>query len=110
MGSYEIPMVLANEDVSEGVYAASGAANHQSGCQSIYMKGVFQANTRFTNITDWSNDSDVKHKEKERGCEGCPYNWGHCAVKDANANAGQDARPSWEKKGYKDTDPYSFGA
>ena len=109
MGSYEMPMVLTNEDISEGVYAASGAVNNQSGCKSIYMKGVYHANTRNDNITDWGNDSDVKHKQIERGCEGCPYNWGgYCAVNNANAQAGQDGRPTWEKKGYKDTDPYSY--
>jgi len=109
MGSYEMPMVLANEDVSEGVYAASGAVNNQAGCHSIYMKGVFHANSRFNYVVP-GDDSDIKHKEIERGCEGCKYNWGSCAVNNANAQPGQDARPSWEIKGYKDTDPYNYGA
>lgn len=109
MKSYEKPLVLENEELSEGIYAASGDVT-TSGCKSIYMKGVFHRNTRWENVTDWSNDSDLKHKERERGCEGCPYNWGYCAVNNTNAQPGQDARPSWEQKGYKDTDPYSYGA
>lgn len=110
MKLYEKPMILLNEELCEGVYAASGASASSTGCQSIYMNGVFHANSRWSNVTDWNSDSDSKHTEIERGCEGCPYNWGYCAVNNGNAQAGQDARPGWEQKGYKDTDPYSYGA
>lgn len=110
MKLYEKPLIFCNEELNEGIYAASGDVPSANGCQSIYMKGIFHTNTRLQNISNPGNDTDLNHQEIERGCEGCPYNWGKCAVNDQNAQAGQDARPSWEKKGYKDTDPYSYGA
>ncbi len=106
MAVYEKPIILLDENIPEGVYASSGSSG--AGCQSVYMRGVFQRNTRYENIKDPSNDSDLKHTLIERGCEGCPYNWGRCAVNDPNAQPGQDGRPGWEKAGYKDTDVYSI--
>jgi hypothetical protein len=107
MKTYEKPLILTNEELMEGIYACSGGGTNV--CKSIYMKGIYHRNTRWENIHP-GDDSDSKHTEIERGCEGCPYNWGECAVNFSNAQPGQDSRPGWERKGYKPTDPYSWGA
>jgi len=60
MKNYEKPIVLINEELSEGVYAASGAG--RPGCDSQYMSGVWQPYTG-----GW--DKTVK---KFYGCIGCP--------------------------------------
>lgn len=106
MTNYQKPMILKEEELVEGIYMASGDVISGTGCNSIYMRGVYHPNTRGQNVIDPANDPDSAHTLLERGCEGCPYNWGWCAVNDDNAFPGQDSRPDWERKGHRDTDPY----
>jgi len=104
MKNYEKPVVMVNEELAEGVYAASGdkAANvnaETSGpkykCESIYMNGVYQQGT-------WNPIEDGY--KKGRGCEGCPaQNGNSCRFVTApeQMNWDGDFRPSWEVAGHK---------
>ena len=42
MDKYMKPMALKNEELIEGVYAASGDSVAAKECDSIYMNGVWQ--------------------------------------------------------------------
>ena len=105
---YEKPIVIPAEDVAEGVYMASGAAdavgNAGSGgpkCDSIYMKGVWQA-------PDYS-PGEKSYKERF-GCMNCvAYRYNGCGLQldyvDSNYAGSYDVddgnrKPGWEKKGY----------
>ena len=97
MEQYKKPLVLMNEELAEGVYAASGAVvggepeNQSPVCDSIYIKGSY----RQPDFSDWENGTNING----RGCEGCPACWsdGTCHV--ASYPAEEDCRPSWEKEG-----------
>jgi len=109
MVNYERPVVLANEDLSEGVYAASGAVDGPK-CDSIYMQGVWQA----PDYSQWSNGENRGYKQ-QFACLGCPANTDSgCGllthyVESGNASSydvdNGNRKPSWEKKGYKPDDP-----
>ena len=108
--TYVKPMILVNEELSEGVYAASGAVggvgdeSSSSGtgdgagnggtarvCGSIYMQGVFVSTDQGEKIYGGENVG-------ARGCEGCPAAWGdHCAINEVNYDS--DFRPWWEVAG-----------
>ena len=77
---------MASGDVLPG--DGSGTATSTK-CSSKYMNGVFVVGTY---------NSIVDGYKVGRGCEGCPANWGRCAVDQCNY-AG-DFRPSWEKAGH----------
>lgn len=105
MELYNKPVVLLNEELSEGVYAASGADDNttqmpdtpdtepklEQVCDSIYMKGNYVQ----PDFSDWANGTNING----RGCEGCPACWsdGSCHV--ASYPAEEDCRPSWEVQG-----------
>ncbi|MFA9462724.1 MAG: hypothetical protein ACERKN_00370 [Velocimicrobium sp.] len=92
MKNYEKPMVLTNEEMSEGIYAASGDTTPTDTgykCKSIYMNGVYLLGT-YSPITDGYKIG--------RGCEGCPANWGKCAISEVNYD--NDFRPTWEISGH----------
>lgn len=61
MKNYERPVILVNEELSEGVYAASGARSIP-GCDSKYMNGIFQEYAGGWNVT----------AKEFYGCVGCP--------------------------------------
>lgn len=108
MNKYEKPNVIENDDLYEGVYAASGADTNSSHCESKYMNGVYQKG----NYTTGSTIKDYF------GCSGCAADWSRCAINDPNftysANKG-DCAPDWElgtggfRKGHTASDIYNGG-
>jgi hypothetical protein len=87
MTTYEKPIILLNEDMTEGVYTTSGGTTTIS-CESRYMGGVYQNG-------NYQTGSTIKDYF---GCSGCAANWGRCAVYDPNfsiTNKG-DCAPDWE--------------
>lgn len=116
MNSYETPKVIENQDVSEGVYMASGddAANNSSGgpgCDSQYMNGVWQA----PDYSSWNGGT--RGYKQQFGCLGCPANTANgCGLQTHYIESGKassydvdngNRKPSWEKKGYKPDDTVS---
>ena len=131
--NYEKPVVLANDELAEGIYAASGevvdntppdvdttpsepaegnSASSDNGpkCDSIYMKGVWQDQNR----TTWAPGETKSYKE-QFGCLGCrAYTADGCGllthyVESGYASSYDDdngnRKPGWEKKGYGPDDP-----
>ncbi|MCM1215774.1 MAG: hypothetical protein NC331_03010 [Lachnospiraceae bacterium] len=107
MSSYEKPIVLANEELAEGVYAASGAvisnsdgSNGRPGCDSKYMAGIYQHYQG-----GWNNT--VK---EHYGCIGCPaYREEGCGLQidqaylDGATSYDVDngkRMPTWESEGF----------
>ena len=100
MSTYEKPLVMVNDDLAEGVYAASGAP----GCDSKYMKGEWE-----------KGDYSSKDIKTNQGCNGCPaYTGTACGLTthyvDSNYAASYDVdngnrMPTWEKQGKKPDDP-----
>ncbi|MBQ7956102.1 MAG: hypothetical protein IJ282_10175 [Lachnospiraceae bacterium] len=92
MEKYVRPIVVVNDEVSEGVYAASGARIQYS-CDSIYMNGVYHHPTY--------NPLEDGYKIG-RGCEGCPaWTGDSCRFDTApeQMNWDGDFRPTWEVDG-----------
>jgi hypothetical protein len=121
MENYEKPVIIVNEDVSEGVYAASGGAADDSGgsgnesygakpkCDSKYMGGVFHA-------PKWNGTTNME----SYGCNGCPADRSdqRCALTEPEledpsrwdsyrADDGQ-RMPRWEMLGYAPNDMNYF--
>ncbi len=128
MMNYEKPIVLANEDLAEGVYAASGAsddltvtestepsiepndtgsdeaANNEIKCDSKYMKGVWQA----PDYSSWNGGT--RGYKQQFACLGCPANTANgCGLQTHYEDSGKadsynvdngNRMPSWERKGY----------
>lgn len=111
MNNYEKPVVVASEELAEGVYAASGAVGVDSTtssgevkCDSIYMKGVWQA----PDYSDWAGGT--RGYKQQFACLGCPANTGNgCGLQTHYVDSGNassydvdngNRKPSWEKKGY----------
>jgi hypothetical protein len=102
MRHYEKPMILTNEDLAEGVYAASGDT-YTGECDSAYMKGNWQA-------ADYSLDGSGGYKA-QFGCQGCPATRAAgCGLTcdqayiDGASSYDTDQghrKPSWEAKGYQ---------
>ena len=96
MNKYEKPMVELNNELAEGVYAASGAADIE--CGSDYMNGSFHKGDR----GQGKGSRNWKYKE-DFGCAGCPANLGYvCALKTDDKDKykqydKKDLRPQWEK-------------
>lgn len=112
---YVKPMIIFNDTRAESVYMASGTApienantttpeNDGPKCDSIYMKGVWQA----PDYSDWNGH--VRGYKKQFGCLGCPaYTWNACGLQTHYVDSGNassydvdngNRKPSWEKKGY----------
>ncbi len=102
MMKYEKPIIQINSEMAEGVYAASGESVGVKGCDSEYMKGVYQAPKYGWNTT-------VK---EYYGCLGCPANSSNtgCALDPSNhyeqsGTAGSydtdigTRMPDWEEMG-----------
>ena len=112
MNSYETPKVIENQDVSEGIYMASGDTEGGSdgapGCDSKYMKGVWQA----PDYSDWGGKT--RGYRQQFGCLGCPaYTANGCGLQTHYVDSGKassydvdngNRKPSWEKKGYGPND------
>ena len=106
MKEYIKPLVLGNDEITEGVYAASGEAESgKIGCDSKYMNGVFHAPNY-----GWENTM-----KEHYGCLGCPaYTWsngGECGLKSHFISSGESGSydvdagnrmPEWERRGYTD--------
>ena len=113
MDKYVKPMVVENEELAEGVYAASGSVESGApGCDSKYMNGVWQNQ----NHAGWvDGDPSTQTKKFILGCNGCPASrWNGCgllvdqAYLDGATSYNVDngnRMPEWERQGYKDTDP-----
>lgn len=118
MKDYESPVVHVAEDAGEGVYAASGVAvgggaqsgaDNGPGCDSQYMKGVWQA----PDYSDWNGTT--RGYRQQFGCLGCPANTANgCGLLTHYVDSGNASsydvdngsrKPSWEKKGYGPEDP-----
>lgn len=112
MREYEKPMVVLNDALAEGVFAASGAVNGADngapGCDSQYMNGVWQGQ----DTSSWGNET--RGYKQQFGCLGCPAHTDngcglttHYVESDYAASYDVDKgnrMPSWEKKGYKPDD------
>ena len=107
MNTYTKPVVLATEELAEGIYAASGATVVKE-CDSIYMKGVWQGQDT---SSWWKDGVEYPRGYKQQfGCNGCPAHTDngcgladHYEDSDKAASYGTDAgsrKPTWEKKGY----------
>lgn len=95
MRSYEKPMAVKVNDLSEGIYLASGSEAVESSrivCQSKYMNGVWQK------PTSGSEPGPVKTR---RGCEGCSADDGDgCKIlKGGELNENGVFKPTWEQAG-----------
>lgn len=113
MNSYEKPILQINPDLAEGVYLASGdAATGGDGgpkCDSIYMKGVWQA----PDYSDWAGET--RGYKQQFACLGCPANTASgCGLQTHYVDSGYassydvdngNRKPTWEKKGYGPNDP-----
>lgn len=109
MNTYERPVVLANEELAEGVYAASGTSENNLKCDSVYMNGVWQA----PDYSDWGGST--RGYKQQFACLGCPANTANgCGLQTHYIESGEAAsydvdngnrKPSWEKKGYGPDDP-----
>lgn len=110
MKNYEKPMVLANDELAEGVYASSGATDSGTTdggvkCDSVYMKGIWQA----PDYSAWAAGETRGYKQ-QFGCLGCPANTeSGCGLLTHYEDSGYassyevdngNRMPSWEKKGY----------
>lgn len=111
---YEKPIVFPVEEIAEGIYMASGQANAGDGtgelkCDSIYMKGVWQA----PDYSDWAGGT--RGYKQQFACLGCPANTANgCGLLTHYEDSGHassyevdngNRKPSWEKKGYGPEDP-----
>lgn len=116
MKNYEKPTIDVCQMRYEGVYAASGdmAASGSNGdggvkCDSIYMKGVWQA----PDYSNWA-PGETRGYKQVFACLGCPANTDSgCGllthyVESGNASSydvdNGNRKPSWEKKGYGPND------
>lgn len=111
MDKYMKPMALKNEELIEGVYAASGDSVAAKECDSIYMNGVWQG----PDYSDWAGTE--RGYKQQFGCLGCPANTHNgCGLlshyQDSNQAGSYDTdkgnrKPNWEKKGYGPDDVVS---
>ena len=119
MKQYQKPIVVVNDELAEGVYAASGSSAGESNntsddngpkCDSKYMKGEWQA----PDYSNWAAGESRGYKQ-QFACLGCPANTDNgCGLQTHYIESGNAAsydtdngnrKPSWEKKGYKPDDP-----
>jgi hypothetical protein len=108
MKNYEKPMIIANDELAEGVYATTSGATSNgaaasgtavSGCDSIYMQGHYQA-------ADF-NKQNATYGER-LGCTGCPaFAYNYCQLEDYYRTQytsyevdNGNRRPAWETKGH----------
>lgn len=129
MKQYQKPIALVNDELAEGVYAASGSTggtgggnstsgDNKPGCDSIYMKGKWQA----PDYSQWAAGEQRGYR-KQFGCNGCrAFTPNGCGLQSHYVDSGYassynddngNRKPGWEQKGYKPDDPvtdWSAGA
>ncbi len=90
MKSYQKPIVFLNNDLTEGVYTASGDAATR--CDSQHIKG---------NWLQGTNDKNAPNILRY-GCQGCPADSQNgCKLEyKPDFNPGSALMPTWEKQGY----------
>ena len=101
MKKYEKP-VIESIGTNEGVYMSSGS----SLCDSIYMKGIYQA----PDYSNWS-EGETRGYKKQFGCHGCPAFTGTaCGLTTHYIESGKadsydvdagNRKPIWEQKDYQ---------
>jgi hypothetical protein len=117
MAGYEKPILEVSNGFAEGVYLASGGPDTTTtttaaeGCDSQYMKGVWQA----PDYSDWAGN--VRSYKAQFGCLGCPANTDNgCGLLSHYVDSGfassydvddGNRMPSWERKGYDPNDAVS---
>ena len=90
MRNYEKPQVIVQEQLSEGVYLASGSGN-ETECKSKYMQGIWH---KPKHGASQGPNSEI------RGCEGCPAdNGSFCTLMKGYTTGDKDYRPTWERNG-----------
>ena len=115
MNRYVKPMIVEQDGLAEGVYMASGgtSSSNTSGngpkCDSVYMKGVWQA----PDYSPWGGTT--RGYKQQFACLGCPANTDNgCGLETHYVESGNassydvdngNRKPSWEKKGYGPGDP-----
>ena len=115
MNRYVKPMSVEQDGLAEGVYMASGgtSSSNTSGngpkCDSVYMKGVWQA----PDYSPWGGTT--RGYKQQFACLGCPANTDNgCGLETHYVESGNassydvdngNRKPSWEKKGYGPDDP-----
>ena len=107
MRKYEKPIIEVNNELAEGVYAASGTAYGTKVCDSKYMNGVWQG----PDYRPWAEVGGSMGYMQYYGCLGCPANtYNGCGIADGNhyeesGNAGSydtdkgKRMPRWEAEG-----------
>lgn len=108
MEKYVKPEVVILNDCAEGVYSASGSANGNPECDSIYMQGVFQN-------CDYRNGRTNK---EVYGCLGCPaFRPNGCALLteqaylDGSSSYDVDKgnrKPEWERRNLEPNAPVGY--
>jgi hypothetical protein len=99
MTKYVKPVIIGNEELAEGIYAASGEVT----CESKYMNGEFAEPQRVWNTT----------MKEFYGCQGCHgyTGTGNCGLKTHYIESGYASsyegdrgclKPTWEQRGYTD--------
>lgn len=109
MNQYQKPIAFVNEELTEGVYTASGDSASSAGCDSRYMNGTWQA----PDYSDWNGGT--RDYKTQFGCLGCPANTASgCGLTTHYIDSGKaesydvdkgNRMPSWERKGYAASDP-----
>lgn len=101
MTDYVRPMVVVNEELAEGVYAASGDETGERtttlSCQSTYMQGSYM-----------KGDNKASTYKEKFGCKGCnAYTGNGCKLQSGKDNVDPDAifMPAWEEQGHSPSEP-----
>lgn len=105
MKLYQKPTLTLDASLCESIYAASGSiTDNGPKCDSIYMKGVWQA----PDSSPWT--SGTRGYKQQFACLGCPANTDNgCGLLTHYEDSGHansyntdngNRKPSWEKKGY----------
>jgi len=90
MKNYQKPTIVGSEELSEGIYMASGSAQ----CNSQYMSGVFR-----------KPDYSINNHIDGLGCNGCPaFRGDHCGLQTEEYWGSYDVdngnrKPGWEREG-----------
>ena len=105
MKLYQKPTLTLDASLCESIYAASGSTTDNGPkCDSIYMKGVWQA----PDYSGWNGGT--RGYKQQFACLGCPANTDNgCGLLTHYEDSGHansynvdngNRKPSWEKKGY----------
>ena len=95
---YEKPVVVAQNEVTEGVYAHSGTL--YTTCSSQYMNGIYQA------PVGGRIPSGTETTGRKMGCQTCPgdRNWA-CRCEEGSYEL---LMPQWEKDGHTPDETFLY--